>query len=1063
MHDLPPNFLERTATLDEVLGPEFMTVAPGEGAYELDDTFWTRWKYLVANGDENRFLRRLAWAGWDTESCSCRLQGFRRIPDLPPPGWSIRAQALLKLLTRSVPPPSKSTKDAQDADTPFIELIAPVLADAQNSLRHLLLSGGFPIGQAQELSDRATTPLRQALVDLLGPILFSLFKQHSHHFDSVKSGNNNYLAFVLRMQLSGYRQLFEARPVLLRMLVKVQDQWLTSMHEFLLRLRDDMAMVSELVLEHPGRYELGDVKDFEFGLSDPHNEGRSVIVVVLGDRQKFLYKPKDLRPEANLIGLLTVLHHGDSDVDLRVPRCLTKSGYGWMEFIENLACDDRKQVESYYRRTGAWLALFHVLGGSDIHDENLIACGEHPVPVDFEVLFQGGVGVEHAEDAFHLAREKIRRTVLAVGMLPTFGRDHNKLSFEFGGLKEGKSITKTLVWRDLNTDSMTLDIEEVGRFQRANLPRLGEVIQEARDFQKIIVYGFESCMNLILKLRESAALAQALAGFKALSFRKVYRPTYFYYMMLERLRDFSSWRNGLAWSVEAEFLFRLVDWDSPSARKLPTIAKAEKRALLELNIPHFIEKADGTNENAADGVDFSSNDIGGFTLACTRLLTLSPLDIEREAHLIRLTLSQSTSSQDAKQKEIRTRIGGLDSPLKIAEFVMGQAIRHKGTAAWFGLDWHADLGKSQLVVLGQDFYNGNGGIAIFLAAAAKLLKRADLAHLVYEAIAPIRKSVNSAGGGILSQGNEIGGGIGLTSHVYVLTTLSDLLEDKELLDDAGRLVQRINNDLISRDKSFDVLAGSAGAILALLKYYQSRQDNRSLEMAIVCGEHLLSQKESWQEMVASPQQHSNIQANGFAHGSAGISLALFRLAQTSGRMAYREAAHKLVHFENSSFSSTARNWPDLRFRHLPDSTWACQWCHGAGGIGLARLCAAETLRFEGSADGAIHLLLKDVEHALEGVSSINWPGPLDSLCCGNVGNTEFIREVGARLGRPELILEANIMLEAVINRFRKEGDYAWSTGDAKFNIGLFRGLSGLGYAMLRAAHPGALPNVLIWE
>ena len=42
------------------------------------------------------------------------------------------------------------------------------------------------------------------------------------------------------------------------------------------------------------------------------------------------------------------------------------------------------------------------------------------------------------------------------------------------------------------------------------------------------------------------------------------------------------------------------------------------------------------------------------------------------------------------------------------------------------------------------------------------------------------------------------------------------------------------------------------------------------------------------------------------------------------------------------------------------------------------------------------------------------------------------------------------------------GDYRWNVGKRQFNLGLFRGLAGVGYTLLRQADR-SLPNVLIWE
>ena len=54
------------------------------------------------------------------------------------------------------------------------------------------------------------------------------------------------------------------------------------------------------------------------------------------------------------------------------------------------------------------------------------------------------------------------------------------------------------------------------------------------------------------------------------------------------------------------------------------------------------------------------------------------------------------------------------------------------------------------------------------------------------------------------------------------------------------------------------------------------------------------------------------------------------------------------------------------------------------------------------------------------------------------------------------------MLYSVLINKKNTGSYKWDYGPTKFNIGLFKGLSGVGYTMLRMAGED-LPNLLIWE
>ena len=86
-----------------------------------------------------------------------------------------------------------------------------------------------------------------------------------------------------------------------------------------------------------------------------------------------------------------------------------------------------------------------------------------------------------------------------------------------------------------------------------------------------------------------------------------------------------------------------------------------------------------------------------------------------------------------------------------------------------------------------------------------------------------------------------------------------------------------------------------------------------------------------------------------------------------------------------------------------------------------------------------------------------------------------IRSAAARLAmsnfsaRPQRLLARKDLGElaarrllSVIENAASTGDYRWNSGQRKFNLGLFRGLAGVGYTALRQVDR-ALPNVLIWE
>jgi lantibiotic modifying enzyme len=195
-----------------------------------------------------------------------------------------------------------------------------------------------------------------------------------------------------------------------------------------------------------------------------------------------------------------------------------------------------------------------------------------------------------------------------------------------------------------------------------------------------------------------------------------------------------------------------------------------------------------------------------------------------------------------------------------------------------------------------------------------------------------------------------------------------------------------------------------------------------------------------------------------SHGAAGFAYALAALGAASSREEFISAAAECIAFEDASYDAQRHNWPDMRAA----GQWPCQWCHGAPGIGLARLGMVR--RITGNAALASKIdskrLAADVGNAVEGVKR-GWPGQLDTLCCGTLGGVEFLCEA-AQAGRPDLGELAMQRLAVVLETAATAGDYRWNSGSRQFNLGLFRGLAGVGYTLLRRIDP-LLPNVLIWE
>jgi lantibiotic modifying enzyme len=198
-----------------------------------------------------------------------------------------------------------------------------------------------------------------------------------------------------------------------------------------------------------------------------------------------------------------------------------------------------------------------------------------------------------------------------------------------------------------------------------------------------------------------------------------------------------------------------------------------------------------------------------------------------------------------------------------------------------------------------------------------------------------------------------------------------------------------------------------------------------------------------------------------SHGAAGFAYALASLAAASGREQFADAAAECIAFEDQTYDPTRQNWPDLRVPGQP--AWPCQWCHGSPGIGLARLATGRRIGANAALDAKLGgtRVATDIDNAVASVSQA-WPGQLDTLCCGTLGGIEFLCEAADRAGRGDISELAARRLAAVLASAASNGDYRWNSGRRQFNLGLFRGLAGVGYTVLRRIDR-SLPNALVWE
>lgn len=1045
----------RSATIDELLSDRFEPLPGRKDGAELAARRLAAWCRACANGDWAIFARRLERDRLAFAEVLPRLATVR--PSMPP-GWVADASWIEAALQAGPGQGSAHFKlPAEPVGEPcaFEDLLLPAVERAEAVLWE---DAGERAGD--QLLPSAQESLRRILLRTLSDLTAApLYERFAKLRDS---GAGSYERFVSGMRTGEFRQLFEEKPVLLRLIAVLTRQWIDASREFALRLSADLDALSRqwLSADH------GRVEKIEGGLADRHNDGRSVLILTFESGDRLVYKPKDLRLDAAWQALIARLNSAGAPLELRAVRALARDGYGWTEFIEHKGCDDLAGCERFYRRAGAWLALFHCFAATDMHQENIIATGEHPVPIDLETLLQSASASKAQEQegaAYHAAADIIANSVARVGMLPAFGRGPDNTVFGMGGLTSGWNSRIEIAWNAINRDEMRPTKVRVDDNTNPNLPHVGGSYVKFGDYFDAFAAGFRDYSDFLVRQVQERGEDALLQGFAGVPVRRVVRPTRFYSMLLQRLKSPKSMDDGAIWSAEADFVARLADWEQAADPNWP-LHRAERAALLTLNVPHFVLPSDGHEIHDNSGVVAKSQGTTGLDRARARLRGFDAKEIAWQVEVIRANAEPSKPLRAATASDLPEPVGiSAAAAVKMfaseADRVAGElserAVRRPGSAAWIGLDWLGDAEAFQLVCLGPDLYNGVTGIGVFLAAHAKVTGKESSAALALDAVSLVRSRLKDRNAQRFARLLGIGGAAGLGSILYGLAAMSKSLRDESLLADAYAVSRFITEDLIAADKRLDVISGSAGAILCLLRLYRDTQADDVLQRAVSCGEHLLRQnrvgpdgRRSWVGLGFGTEG-----LNGMSHGASGFAYALASLTAATGREEFETAAAECLAFENSSFDPQRSNWPDLRPGNQGE--WPCQWCHGATGIGVART----GLMKRGAMDQA--LLQADIDKALAGAES-GWRGKVDTLCCGALGSVEFFCEAADVLERPDLRELAAIRLAAVVQAAGAAGDYRWNSGKERFNLGLFRGMAGVGYTMLRRIDR-SLPNVLIWE
>lgn len=851
-------------------------------------------------------------------------------------------------------------------------------------------------------------------------------------------------------------------PVAARHVVECADRWFAFASEVLAQLAADSDMIRKTF--HSGE-DPGPLVGAQGGVSDPHRGERTVLLLRFRSGLRLVYKPKPLALDAAFQDILVWLNEREADPAFRPLLVVDRGEYGWVEFITHEKCTAVDEVERFYRRQGGYLALFYALAATDFHHENLLACGEHPIPIDLESLFHSSPVAADGKPREIFADEAVWNSVLRPGLLPQriWAQDNEGVDISGFGAVEGQVTSMPVLRMESGDDGLVRFARKVVDLPVGpeHLPQIEGQQVAARDYIEAIAAGFESVYRLLVRHRDDLLAPEGpLAACADAPSRFIARPTAVY----ERLLFESYHPYVLQDALDRDRLLDRLWVDIESRPGLKETFPCEHRELEKGDIPLFTSLV-GSRDLWTSGGERIPGVLAESGLERVRkvILGMGEADLRAQLRIVNGTLKTlrmqaeeqvwpSYNFREAESPAPADRF--LTAARAVADRLESAAFRHNGSVTWLGYSRMGATHYWSYEPVGYALYSGIAGIALFLGQLGAVTEESRYVDLAKAALGTVRGRLATDPG----DWTGLGAYTGAASVIYTLLQLGAAWREPELFAEAEAMVETLPGK-IEQDVHLDLLSGSAGCLLVLLRLHAIRPSRRTLAAAVLCGDRLLDQaKEMETGLGWIAPGAGDTPLTGLSHGTAGIAWALAELASVTGEERFRKAFRGALAYERSLFSAEWGNWPDLREdatqeRPAAAGGFMCAWCHGAPGIGLARLACLPLLSGPE--------LREEVEVAVETTLRQGFGGN-HSLCHGDLGNLDFVLEASRRLGRKDLADRVPRIAAGILQGIETHG---WISGliAAPEIPGLMLGIAGIGYQLLRLAAVDEVPSVLLLE
>lgn len=570
------------------------------------------------------------------------------------------------------------------------------------------------------------------------------------------------------------RVILDEYPLLARQVLLAIDQWVRFSLEFVGQLCADWKLLCEtFALRNDDM-----LVELTGGAGDRHADGRCVLLLRFDSGVRLVYKPKTLAAEVRFQELLVWCNERRATPALRSLQIVDRGNHGWVEYIDQATCQSRDEVRRFYERQGAYLALLYVVAATDLHFENLVAAGEHPMFIDLEALFHQRPHRQEIDPA----AQALTESVLAIRLLPqTAYVEGIDQPVDFSGL--GATAGQTLPYlaarlQSAQTDDMRIALEHAELPPGHHLPTLHGESVDLRDHGGDLLTGFKRMYELLTAHRDELLAADGpFARFADVEVRHIARITQIYSI----LRDMSLHPDRLRDALDRD---RWLDRLWAQAKDFPTLARliaAERADLYRNDIPLFTTRPGSRDLFTSPGERIENYfERSALDLMRERVANLGSDDLARQTWLIQATLAilptnKSPEATPRLQPEMPSASEPLAAALVIGEQLVSLAWQSEDDAGWLGCVKHPR--GWALGALGLDLATGLPGVVLFLAELGALAGEVRFVTLARKALNTIRRKLSATGEASPSELREL---------VAVLAYLPSVVGDARFVRTAQR-------------------------------------------------------------------------------------------------------------------------------------------------------------------------------------------------------------------------------------------------------------------------------------